>query len=61
MSESEQFRKGLEVRRAVLGAEYVDRSLAEADQKLGDGNDAAIGTMAEMQRACDVFERVLRS
>lgn len=31
MSESEQFNKGLEVRRAVLGASYVDGSLAKAD------------------------------
>lgn len=31
MSHSEQFEKGLEVRRAVLGAEYVDGSLAKAD------------------------------
>ena len=31
MSESEQFNKGLEVRRAVLGTEYVDGSLAKAD------------------------------
>ncbi|MEH3147946.1 MAG: carboxymuconolactone decarboxylase family protein [Methylobacterium frigidaeris] len=31
MAESEQFEKGLEVRRAVLGAEYVDGSLARAD------------------------------
>lgn len=31
MVESEQFEKGLEVRRAVLGAEYVDGSLAKAD------------------------------
>lgn len=31
MSESEQFNKGLEVRRAVLGKEYVDGSLAKAD------------------------------
>ncbi|MBM3548765.1 MAG: gamma carboxymuconolactone decarboxylase [Alphaproteobacteria bacterium] len=31
MSESEQFNKGLEVRRAVLGAGYVDGSLAKAD------------------------------
>jgi 4-carboxymuconolactone decarboxylase len=31
MSESEQFSKGLEVRRAVLGAGYVDGSLAKAD------------------------------
>ena len=28
---SEQFAKGLEVRRAVLGADYVDNSLARAD------------------------------
>ena len=31
MAESERFQKGLEVRRAVLGAEYVDGSLAKAD------------------------------
>ncbi|ACA17844.1 Carboxymuconolactone decarboxylase [Methylobacterium sp. 4-46] len=31
MAESEIFEKGLEVRRAVLGAEYVDGSLARAD------------------------------
>jgi 4-carboxymuconolactone decarboxylase len=31
MAESEQFQKGLEVRRAVLGADYVDGGLAEAD------------------------------
>ena len=31
MAESEQFRKGLEVRRAVLGPEYVDGGLAKAD------------------------------
>jgi 4-carboxymuconolactone decarboxylase len=31
MAESEQFEKGLEVRRAVLGAEYVDGGLAKAD------------------------------
>ncbi|TGD99430.1 carboxymuconolactone decarboxylase family protein [Methylobacterium nonmethylotrophicum] len=31
MAESEQFEKGLEVRRAVLGADYVDGSLAKAD------------------------------
>ena len=31
MKGSEQFNKGLEVRRAVLGAEYVDGSLAKAD------------------------------
>ncbi|WP_407520039.1 carboxymuconolactone decarboxylase family protein [Methylobacterium oryzisoli] len=32
MAESEQFEKGLEVRRAVLGADYVDGSLARADE-----------------------------
>ncbi len=31
MSENAQFEKGLEVRRAVLGADYVDGSLAKAD------------------------------
>ncbi|OYY10322.1 MAG: gamma carboxymuconolactone decarboxylase [Rhizobiales bacterium 17-65-6] len=31
MSHSEQFDKGLEVRRKVLGTEYVDGSLAKAD------------------------------
>ncbi len=31
MAESEQFQKGLEVRRAVLGPDYVDGSLAKAD------------------------------
>jgi 4-carboxymuconolactone decarboxylase len=31
MAESEMFEKGLEVRRAVLGTEYVDGSLAKAD------------------------------
>lgn len=31
MSENAQFKKGLEVRRAVLGADYVDGSLAKAD------------------------------
>lgn len=31
MKGSDQFNKGLEVRRAVLGAEYVDGSLAKAD------------------------------
>ncbi|TNC15963.1 gamma carboxymuconolactone decarboxylase [Methylobacterium terricola] len=31
MAESEQFEKGLEVRRAVLGADYVDAGLAKAD------------------------------
>ena len=32
--DSDQFKKGLEVRRAVLGREYVDRSLANADEFL---------------------------
>ena len=31
MSENEMFKQGLEVRRAVLGTEYVDGSLAKAD------------------------------
>ena len=31
MAESEQFQKGLEVRRDVLGTDYVDGSLARAD------------------------------
>jgi 4-carboxymuconolactone decarboxylase len=31
MKSSDQFNKGLEVRRAVLGADYVDGSLAKAD------------------------------
>ena len=31
MAESEMFDKGLEVRRAVLGADYVDGGLAKAD------------------------------
>ena len=31
MAESEQFQKGLEVRRAVLGSAYVDGRLAQAD------------------------------
>ena len=31
MSESELFEKGLHVRREVLGSEYVDANLAEAD------------------------------
>ena len=31
MAESEQFQKGLEVRRAVLGSAYVDGGLAQAD------------------------------
>jgi 4-carboxymuconolactone decarboxylase len=31
MSESEQFKKGLKVRRKVLGKDYVDSSIAKAD------------------------------
>jgi 4-carboxymuconolactone decarboxylase len=31
MKDSDQFKKGLDVRRAVLGTEYVDGSLARAD------------------------------
>ncbi len=31
MAESEQFEKGLKVRRKVLGADYVDGSIAKAD------------------------------
>ncbi len=31
MAESEMFEKGLQVRRAVLGADYVDASIAKAD------------------------------
>ena len=31
MKDSDQFNRGLEVRRAVLGADYVDGSLAKAD------------------------------
>src|SRR6188472_1727293 len=31
MKRSDRFNKGLEVRRAVLGADYVDGSLAKAD------------------------------
>ena len=31
MTESEQFQKGLKIRREVLGAEYVDGSIARAD------------------------------
>ncbi|WP_159349686.1 carboxymuconolactone decarboxylase family protein [Roseomonas harenae] len=31
MAESEMFQKGLEVRRKVLGAEYVDGGIAKAD------------------------------
>ena len=34
MSESEQFKKGLEIRREVLGSDYVDGSLARADNFL---------------------------
>ena len=32
MTESELFEKGIQVRREVLGAEYVDANLAEADE-----------------------------
>ena len=32
MKQSDQFNKGLDVRRAVLGADYVDGSLAKADE-----------------------------
>ena len=32
MASDEQFERGLEVRRAVLGAEYVDRSMSNADE-----------------------------
>lgn len=31
MSNSELFKRGLEIRKAVVGAEYVDKSLASAD------------------------------
>ena len=31
MSENEQFEKGLKIRRDVLGADYVDSSIAKAD------------------------------
>ena len=31
MSQSEMFKKGLKIRRAVVGAEYVDKSMANAD------------------------------
>ncbi|HZV20926.1 MAG TPA: carboxymuconolactone decarboxylase family protein [Hyphomicrobiales bacterium] len=34
MAESELFKKGLEVRREVLGRQYVDESLAKADDFL---------------------------
>lgn len=33
--DTDQFRKGLEIRREVLGAEYVDRSIAQADDFIG--------------------------
>ena len=36
MAESEQFEKGLEIRRKVLGAEYVDGGLAKADDFMVD-------------------------
>ena len=32
MAESEQFERGLEIRRKVLGTEYVDANLAGADE-----------------------------
>jgi 4-carboxymuconolactone decarboxylase len=32
MSNSELFKRGLEIRKAVVGAEYVDKSLASADE-----------------------------
>jgi len=32
MSNSELFKKGMEIRRAVVGAEYVDKSMASADE-----------------------------
>ena len=32
MSNSELFKKGLEIRKAVVGAEYVERSMASADE-----------------------------
>lgn len=31
MSESELFKRGLEIRKAVVGAEYVEKSMASAD------------------------------
>jgi len=31
MSETELFKRGLEIRKAVVGAEYVDKSIAAAD------------------------------
>jgi 4-carboxymuconolactone decarboxylase len=34
MKQSDQFKKGLDVRRAVLGTDYVDGSLARADDFL---------------------------
>ncbi|MGT2509197.1 carboxymuconolactone decarboxylase family protein [Cupriavidus basilensis] len=30
----EEFQRGLEIRRAVLGADYVDRSIAQADESM---------------------------
>lgn len=33
--DTDQFRKGLEIRREVLGAEYVDSSIAKADDFIG--------------------------
>ena len=38
MSENEMFKQGLEVRRAVLGSDYVDGSIAMTTQRL-DLND----------------------
>jgi 4-carboxymuconolactone decarboxylase len=32
MSNSELFKKGMEIRRAVVGADYVDKSMASADE-----------------------------
>jgi 4-carboxymuconolactone decarboxylase len=32
MSNSELFKKGLEIRKAVVGAEYVEKSMASADE-----------------------------
>ncbi|MFZ9551734.1 MAG: carboxymuconolactone decarboxylase family protein [Hylemonella sp.] len=32
MSNSELFKKGMEIRRAVVGAEYVEKSMASADE-----------------------------
>ena len=36
MAESDQFEKGLKIRRQVLGADYVDSSLAKADDFMMD-------------------------